>query len=164
MGPVLGNVTLGLRLLGMSIVVPMFEELAYRSAVLRSFRHPRDVGVAILQLLGDLPVIGDIIMKTRASQEADRIRRPMALAFDKTPLGVVSVFSVVASLLLWCVVSHMPRDWPGTIACGLPFIWLTVITNRGQRKMGLGPVIWAHGLTNAGLWLYTVITHDWRFL
>jgi hypothetical protein len=38
------------------------------------------------------------------------------------------------------------------------------VTNRGGRQMGLGPVIWAHGLTNAALWGYTLYTGDWRFL
>jgi hypothetical protein len=31
-------------------------------------------------------------------------------------------------------------------------------------RLGLGPIIWSHGLTNALLWLYTLTSDDWRFL
>ncbi len=41
---------------------------------------------------------------------------------------------------------------------------VVTMTNHGQRKLGLGPVIWTHGLCNASLWAWTIYSGDWRFL
>ena len=42
------------------------------------------------------------------------------------------------------------------------------VTNRESlpegKRLGLGPVVWSHGLVNAGLWAYTYYTDDWQFL
>ena len=46
------------------------------------------------------------------------------------------------------------------VVCGVAYCLLLMVT----RKKGLGPVIWAHGITNALLWVYTIQTDVWRFL
>lgn len=155
---------MGVKLLGMVIVVPLFEELFFRSAVLRSFYRWRTFGVAMFQLLEDLPLIGPPLMETKLSRRLDRYREPVAAGFKATSLGALSVANIVISIVLWCVLSHAVRDWPGTVACGLLYAGVVWYTNRGGRSFGLGPVVWAHGLTNAVLWGYTLSTGDWRFL
>ncbi|MEX2672491.1 MAG: hypothetical protein WD294_10315 [Phycisphaeraceae bacterium] len=164
MSPVAAWIAMTARLVGMAAVVPVFEEVFFRSALLRALQKPETAKITVIQFLDDLPFIGEYTMRTRVSKWADQFPRPLADAFEKTPLGAVTGFSIVSTLTLWCLISHIPRDWPGTIACGLLFILLVWITNRGTRRLGLGPVIWAHGITNAVLWAYTLQTADWRFL
>ncbi len=164
MGPTVGWLAASMRLLGMSIVVPMVEEMPLRSALLRSLHLARDTGYFILQVLGDLPVIGNLVMATDISLRADIVKQPMAAAFERYPLGTLSLFSVIASSLLWCVMSHGMRDWPATIILGIAWALAVAMTNRGNRKLGLGPVIWTHGLCNASLWAWTIHSGDWRFL
>lgn len=165
MGPGLGWTAMIIRGIGMIVIVPMFEELVFRSAFLRSFHSPRDVGIALMQMLGDLPVVGDWIMSTEASRRADQVRAPMAAAFERSRVGRLSTFSIVLTLALWCGLSHLMRDWPGTFAVGFMYLAVLTWTNRSNgQQLGLGPVIWAHGLTNAIIWVYTIATGDWRFL
>ena len=44
--------------------------------------------------------------------------------------------------------------------CALAYCLLLSVT----RAKGLGPVCWAHGITNALLWGYTVYYGNWQFL
>lgn len=164
MGPALGWTTLSLRLVGMSLVVPMFEELFFRSALLRSLYEPKPALAALIDLLSDLPIVGDWIGGTKAGRWAGQYERPMQAQFEKVPVGRISGFSLAATCILWCVLSHAPRDWPGTFVCGFAWGGLVWATNRGQKKLGIGPVVWAHAITNAMLWGYVVYTGDWRFL
>jgi len=150
---------LGLRLLGMSIVVPMFEELFVRSLLLRSLRWPRRVAIGIVQWLEEVPVIGEWFMNTKLAQRADRHERVFGYEFTVNELGVLSVCGVTLSTLIF-MFHHGMRDWPGAIVCGVAYCLLLRVT----RHKGLGPVIWAHGLTNALLWGYSLQTGDWQFL
>lgn len=158
--PAAAWISLVFRLLGMTILVAVIEEVLYRSLLLRCFNRWSDTRTAILQLLSDLPIIGDMIMHRPAVIAASKEERVLARAFERVPLGQISLFSLIFGALLWSVLSHMPRDWPGTFLCAFVFAGVLVYT----RKMGLGPVIWAHGLTNAFLWTYVILTRDWQFL
>lgn len=154
---------LSLRLLGMSIVVPMFEELFNRSLLLRSFHRPRETGIALFQLILDLPVIGDMLINTRLARKVSQHDRVLSKEFQRVPLGKLSVFGVAMSTLVF-MLAHGMRDWPGTIVCGIAYCLLVWATNRNGRQLGLGPVIWAHGITNALLWAYVIQTDAWYFL
>ena len=179
MGGPAGWFAMIVRLLGMALLVPIFEEVVFRSALSRSLYRPRTAAIAFVQLLEDLPVVGEWVMRTNVSKRFNEYRRPLAEAFERVPLGRVSVFNLVfANIVLWCLLSHRPRDWPGTAACGLLYVFVLWYTNRPAKdrestaeggraasvRLGLGPVIWAHGITNALLWGYTLWTDDWRFL
>lgn len=165
--PTFMHVSLGLRLLGMSLVVPLFEEMFVRSAALRGMHSARQTGIGIVQVLCDLPMIGDWLMHTKLGQRALDQPGMFTRQLERTPLGDVSLFAVFASTLVF-LVSHMPRDWMGCVACGVVWCWLVWWTNRSslpaERRLGLGPVVWSHGLTNALLWGYTVVSGDWQFL
>jgi hypothetical protein len=152
-------VALGMRLLGMSILVPIFEEMFIRSLLLRSFHRPGPLLATVLQVVEDLPGIGDWLMGKPWAMEARRQREVLGQAFLATPLGALSVFGVTMSTLVF-VAHHVPRDWPATVVCALAYCGLLWAT----RGKGLGPVIWAHGITNALLWGYSVGWNDWRFL
>lgn len=160
MGPTLGWTTLALRLLGMSLLVPVFEELFIRSLMLRSLSDRRKTWLGLKQVLCDVPIIGESFIHTKAGADASRQNPVFGEQFESTPLGKLTVFGVVASTFVF-MLSHVPRDWPGIWACGVAYCLLVGAT--GRRK-GLGPVIWAHGITNALLWVYTVHTGDWQFL
>lgn len=160
MGLTLGWAALVLRLLGMSIVVPLFEELFTRSMLLRSFHSPRTTAIGLLHFLLDLPVIGEWVGRTKLGRRADAHAPVFGPAFHRTPLHQLSVFGVAASTFVF-MLNHGLRDWPGTIVCGVAYCLLVGWTGR---EKGLGPVVWAHGLTNALLWGYTLWTGDWQFL
>ena len=85
--------------------------------------------------------------------------------FYETPLGKVSVFGIAASTFIF-MLNHVPRDYVGCIMCGVLWCLMVKWTNgeSRKRKLGLGPVIWSHGLTNALLWWYTIASGDWQFL
>ena len=159
MGPAVGWAAFSMRLLGMSILVPLFEELFIRSYLLRVFHRRRLVLLAVVQWLEELPVIGDRIIQTRLAREAASSGDVLTDAFESTPLGALSWTGVVLSTAVF-MVFHLPRDWPAIWVCGPAYCLLLAAT----RRYGLGPVIWAHGLTNACLWGYTLATGDWRFL
>ncbi len=159
MNPTLAWTSVSLRLLGMSIVVPMFEELFIRSLCLRSFHRFRRTGVGVLHLLMDLPLLGEWLIHTNWGKRAGRHPPVFGPVFEKTPLGALSLFGVAASTFVF-MMSHANRDKPAAIVCGVAYCLLLWAT----RKKGLGPVIWAHGITNALLWAYTLAYADWRFL
>ncbi|MCC5828494.1 MAG: CPBP family intramembrane metalloprotease [Phycisphaeraceae bacterium] len=158
--PAAAWISLGMRLLGMTILVAIIEEVLYRSLLLRSLSRWRDTRIALLQFLGDMPIIGDMILHRKAVIEAAKEDHVLKRAFERVPLGHVTFFGVLIGAVLWSALSHLPRDWPGTFLCAFVFAWVLVKT----REKGLGPVIWAHGLTNALLWGYVIATGDWQFL
>ncbi|MEX2213655.1 MAG: hypothetical protein WD768_05980 [Phycisphaeraceae bacterium] len=148
-----------LRLLGMSLVVPLFEELFIRSAILRSMNDRRNTMLGFAQVLSDFPLIGERIMDSRLGQEAEKHPPMFEREFHRVPLGQLTIFGVFMSTLIFTI-SHAPRDYAGCIICGIAYCLLL----RATRHKGLGPVCWAHGITNALLWCYTLHTNDWRFL
>jgi len=200
LGPQLGWTAMILRLLGMSIVVPLFEELFIRSLLLRAFHRFRDTAAGLVQIACDLPLVGDWLTATSLGERASRRDAVFTRQFLETPLGKLSVCGVVGSTLVFTL-SHSVRDWPACVLCGLAYCYVVWFTNRPGRYrpssghapnaesshaadpaesadrsaqpaarpaaipgLGLGPVVWAHGVTNAMLWLYTLLSDDWRFL
>jgi len=152
-----------LKLIGMALVVPMFEELFTRSALLRGLNKWQQTKTGMIQFACDLPVLGEWLIHTDTGRRATQQPPALTEQLQNTAVGVLGVTGVVASTLIFTA-SHLPRDWPGAVACGLVWCGLLWWTNRGDRKLGLGPVIWSHALTNALLWGYTLITWDWQFL
>ncbi len=165
MGPIVGWTAMGLRLVGMSVVVPMFEEMFNRSLLLRSLHRMRRTGQGLLQVMVDFPMIGDWLRQTKAGDRADQAPPVFGPEFETTPFGRLSVFGVLASTLLFVSV-HGMRDWPACFVCGVVYCLVVAAT----RRKGLGPVIWTHGITNAALWGYTIWQHFyaqvpfWRYL
>ncbi len=159
MGLTVGWLAMSLRLLGMSIVVPLFEELFIRSLLLRSFHSIKRTTTGVLQLLTDMPMIGEWLYQTKAGNAAADQGPVFGESFTRTPLGALSIFGVFMSTLVFTI-HHTPRDWPGCVMCAIAYCFLLAAT----RSRGLGPVCWAHGITNALLWAYTIITRDWQFL
>lgn len=154
-----------LRLLGMSLIVPFVEEIFNRSLCLRAMHSAKKTGVAFLQVLHDLPGIGEVLMHKPTIRAAAQQEPMFTKQFYETPLGKVSVFGVAASTFIF-MLNHVPRDWVGCIVCGVLWCLMVKWTNGEgrKRKLGLGPVIWSHGLTNALLWWYTIASGDWQFL
>ena len=174
--------TMILRLLGMSLVVPLFEELFIRSAVLRCTRTWAKTRDGIIQVLSDLPLIGEPIANSPAGRRANALGPQFTEQLVNTPVGMITAFSVVASTFVF-MLSHQRRDWLGCIACGIVWCGVLWYTNRPRpRKFnedgtaetwdtlpeggrtGLGPISWSHGITNAALWAWTLQTGDWQFL
>lgn len=175
-GPVWYWVTMVLRLLGMALVVPMFEELFVRSAVLRATFSRSKTWRGILQFASDLPVIGDAVANSRAGRAAEQAPPAFTEQLTQTQVGRISMFSIMASTVVF-MLSHVPRDWAGCIACGVVWCGLVWWTNRPRKskgetweslppggRTGLGPIAWSHGITNAALWYWTLRVGDWQFL
>ena len=162
-----GWAALVLRLLGMSLVVPFFEELFIRSAMLRSLHDWKTTRVGLVQIATDLPLIGEWVSNTGAGKRAEAMPPQLTRNLETVPLGAVTVFATAASTFVF-MMSHAWRDWAGCIACGV--VWCAMVgwTNRAslapEQRAGLGPVIWSHGLVNALLWGYTLWSGDWQFL
>lgn len=155
----LRSIGMPIRLIGMAIVVPLFEELFVRSLLLRGLNQFRPTMIGLAQVLQDLPVIGDLFIKTALARKAAAHPPMFTVQFERTPLGKLTWFGVIASTLIFTSY-HLPRDWAGCLVCGLAYCWLL---HKTAHK-GLGPVVWAHGITNAALWAYTWHTGDWQFL
>jgi membrane protease YdiL (CAAX protease family) len=165
--PAVFAISMGLRLFGMSVVVSLFEELFTRSLLLRAFHRWRPSKVGLLQFLADLPVVGEQVERTEAGRAAMNAPPMFTKQLIETPVGAITAFSVAVSTLVF-MLNHMPRDYLGCVACGVVWCWLVWYTNRSKawrdRPLGLGPIIWSHGITNAGLWAWTLYTGDWQFL
>lgn len=166
MSPEIAWTAMVMRLLGMSILVPIFEELFVRSLLLRSFADWKQTRIGVMQFLVDIPLIGDWLINTKAGEAAHKHDPVFGREFHRHTLGKLTVCGVVLSSAVF-MINHAPRDWVAAFACGVCFCLLLGAT----RKRGLGPVIWAHGITNALIWAYTVYMHfadgrpaDWRFL
>ena len=158
-GSILAWIAFIMRLLGMSIVVPLFEELFIRSLLLRSFHSAKNTFTGFVQVAQDFPIIGEKLMGTKLAEEADKQPPMFEHEFKRVPLGAISVFGIAASTIIFTL-SHVPRDYAACIFCGIAYCLCLFFT----RHKGLGPVCWAHGITNALLWIYTLHTDDWRFL
>ncbi|QQE13650.1 CPBP family intramembrane metalloprotease [Planctomycetota bacterium] len=156
--------SISLRLLGMSIVVPMFEELFTRSLCLRSLHSGKSTWLGLKQLAHDMPILGDWYMHTESGRKASLEKPAFTTEFARTALGNVSVFAIFATTVVF-MLSHVMRDWPGCIACGVVWCLMIAMTNRkGKKQYGLGPVIWSHGITNAALWGYVVWSGRWEYM
>lgn len=166
--------TMSLRLLGMSIAVPLFEELWVRSAVLRGTFSPAKTKVAILQFAQDLPIIGDSIAQTEAAKRAAQQPPMFTEQLRETRVGQITFFSIAISTIVF-MLAHQRRDYLGCVACGVVWCWLVWYTNKPKKgetwddqppggRIGLGPIVWSHGITNATLWAWTIYTGDWQFL
>lgn len=195
--PALGWTALVLRVLGMSLLVPCFEELFTRSAMLRGLHRAKPTAIGLIQVLQDMPLIGDAIAETKVGQKAAALPPMFTKQLVETPLGHLTVFGVTASTLIF-MLNHGMRDWLGCIACGVVWcvmLWwtnregvggrvsgvgsgsgttpsatnptpqpLNPTPSRRSRALGLGPIIWSHGITNAALWAYCVYTGDWQWM
>ena len=166
--------TMSLRLLGMSLVVPLFEELFTRSAVVRGTHSARKTWTGMVQVASDLPLIGDWVSHTAVGKRASVQPSMLTQQLKQTPVGMISLFSVAVSTAVF-MLSHQRRDWAGCIACGVVWclmLWWTNRPRKGQTwsdmpeggRMGLGPIVWSHGITNAVLWIWTIHYSDWQFL
>ena len=166
--------TMSLRLLGMSLVVPLFEELWVRSAVLRGAFNGGKTKTAFIQLASDLPVIGEWVSGTQAGKDAAKQPVMFTQQLQENAVGQISLFAVVFSTLVF-MLAHQRRDYMGCIACGVVWCLLVWWTNRPKKgetwadqpasgRYGLGPIVWSHGITNATLWAWTLYTNDWQFL
>jgi hypothetical protein len=169
LGPVAGWITLVLRLVGMALVVPLMEELFVRSLLLRSLHSLRRTAIGVLQVLQDLPALGEWFMYTKVGTHAARHPPVFETEFERVPLGALSFFGVSASTFVF-MIHHHARDWPGALVCGVMYCLLLWYTTRRNPKLGLGPVVWAHGITNALLWAYAAFGANfghaggWQFL
>lgn len=157
--PPLFYTSLSMRLLGMSLLVPFVEELFNRSLLLRCLHGARASWMGVLQMLQDMPLIGEWVMERQSAIRAASLPGQFRAQFEATALGTLSLFGVVASSIVFMMV-HMTRDKPAAFLTGVTWCLMLAWT----RRKGLGPVIWSHGLTNALLWAYVIYTNDWRFL
>lgn len=166
LGPIGGWIMLVLKFAGMCLVVPVFEELFNRSLLLRSFSHFRRTGIGIVNLAQDMPVLEDVLLENKWAKKAVRHRHVFADMFIETPLGQLTITGVLLSSFIF-MLAHGTRDWPAAFFCGLMYcvvVWWTNPRKENRRNLGLGPVIWAHAITNAMIWVYTLHTGDWRFM
>lgn len=155
-----------LRLFGMAVVVAMFEELFTRSLLLRAFHRYRPTMVGLVQVLEDMPLIGDWMIETKASRRVAGKAFMWSKQLRTTPVGAITVFSVGASTFVF-MLNHIPRDWAACIVTGVIWCLLVWWTNRDRdpsKRLGLGPVVWSHGLVNALLWGYCIWSGDLQFL
>ena len=143
----------------MATLVPPFEELLIRSLTLRSFHRSRQTLVGLVQIAEDIPILGEWLLQTKLGRETGKSPVSFASEFRRAPLGKLTLFGVCASTFIF-MLSHHLRDWPAIWPCGIAYCVLLAVT----REKGLGPVIWAHCITNALLWVYTLYTGDWQFL
>ncbi len=171
--------SLAVQMLGMTLVVPMFEEVFIRSACLRGLHSPRKTWIAISQVASDTPVIDEWLMKTRYGRRIERYPAMFTRQLREWPVGRLTWFGVCASTAIF-MVGHLRRDWPAAIVCGVVWCALLWWTNwrrigkgsatagqdqqGGRQPLGLGPVVWSHAITNALLVVWCVATRQWWFL
>jgi len=151
----LGWLTLGVRLLGMTLVVPCIEEVFFRSAIPRAIPSWRALGRRTLQMLADWPMIGP--RASRMLQTPTWSPPPAARPWPWSWAGTIT------STMLF-MLNHQRVDWAAAAVAGLLWCALAAWANRGPAPKGLGPVIWSHALVNAGLWAWCVARGDLAFL
>jgi CAAX prenyl protease-like protein len=108
-----GAVLAAMRFIGAAVVVPVMEELFWRSFLLRYLISPR---------------------------------------FEAIPLGTFTLFSFVATLILFGLEHHL---WLAGIVAGAAYTMLLYRTRR------LWPSIIAHAVTNLALAMHVLITKEW---
>ncbi len=146
-------------LVAMCTAVPMIEETFNRSLLLRSLSSARTTGIGVMQVLCDMPLIGDWLIHTKLGTRATQMEPVFGPQFEHTPLGALSVFGVAASSAVFALV-HTMADWPGAIVCGVTWC---IMLNR-TRHLGLGPVIWSHAMVNLLLWGHVMYHREWQFM
>jgi len=153
-------------LLAMTIAVPMIEEVFNRSVLLRSFQRWGPTRLALQQFAVDLPIVGDWLIHTKWGERASRLDPVLRPEFERTQVGQLSFFAVIATSLVFALV-HVPADWLGSLVVGVGWCLMLYVT----RSKGLGPIIWSHALTNLFLWAYVIYMHfesgssaAWRFM
>ena len=109
------KVLVAVRLLGAVIVVPVMEELFWRSFLLRYLISPR---------------------------------------FQTVPLGTFTVFSFLATLVLFGLEHHL---WLAGMMAGAAYTLLLYGTRR------LWPSIIAHAVTNLALGIHVLLTQEWQW-
>ena len=107
------KVLVAVRLLGAVIVVPVMEELFWRSFLLRYLISPR---------------------------------------FQTVPLGTFTVFSFLATIVLFGLEHHL---WLAGMMAGAAYTFLLYATRR------LWPSIIAHAVTNLALGIHVLLTQEW---
>ena len=143
----------------MLIAVPMVEEMFNRSLIMRAFHRPRETAIGLLQVIVDLPVIGEWLIQTKVGGWASSYGPIFTPEFERNGLGRLSLFGIAVSTLVYMSVHH-PADWAGGVVCGI--VWCLLL--GATRGKGLGPVIWSHAMTNGLLWTYVIVCRDWMFL
>ena len=164
MTPDIRRISLALRLGGMILLAPIMEELFFRSLVLRSCSRAKFTWLAIVAYCRDTPGLGVLVTGRPFRPRQGPAPSILAREFRRTALGHLNAFNVSVMILLWCVVSHRPEDWPATVICGLLYAFVLRAGNSSGKSRGLGPAIWAHAITNAALWFYAVQTSQWALL
>ncbi len=165
--PILYWASLHLRFVGMVMLVPLFEEVFVRSLCFRMCSKPRETWIGLMQVLEDMPLIGDMLVGSKVTKAAADNPPMFTKQFNETTLSQVTLFGAVASTVIFTM-SHVPRDYLGCVACGV--VWCAMVWwhNRPalpeHKRLGLGPVIWSHAITNGLLWWYSWGTGDWQFL
>ncbi len=158
-GAILGYLSLSVRVIGMTLLVPFLEEVLMRSLLLRALAHPKKtMKMAFLALL-DFPAIGDALINTKLAQRIEQNPPSFEDEFRATPLGQITCFGVIISSLVFAI-GHAPRDYAAAMLCGITWCILLKFT----KNKGLGPVIWSHGIANAALVAYVLYYNDWQFL
>jgi len=165
--PMLYWTSLHLRFVGMVMIVPLFEELFSRSLCTRMFSNARKSAIGFVQVLEDFPLIGDVLLKSNLTKKSAEAPPMFTEQFRETPFGKVTFFAFIASTVIF-MISHAPRDWAGCVVCGAVWCGMVAWTNRASlpanKRLGLGPVVWSHAITNGLLWWYSWGTGDWQFL
>jgi CAAX prenyl protease-like protein len=75
--------------------------------------------------------------------------------FRKTPLGHFTRFTFLGTAVLFAL-EHGPY-WEVGLLAGLAYNWWMV------RTKSLGDLIWCHGVTNACLSAWVLVTGDWHY-
>ena len=133
--PWLGWTSMVLRLLGMTVLVALFEEMFIRSAMLRGLHRARTTWTGLLQMASDFPGVGDWIADRPSVKAANAQPPALTAQLKRTPVGHLTVFAVVASTVVFAA-SHVPRDWPGCVACAVVWCWLLVVDEPAAPRAG----------------------------
>jgi hypothetical protein len=114
-GKELGVILAGIRLVGAAVIVPLMEELFWRSFLIRYL---------------------------------------ISSKFESVPVGAVTPFSFVATVVLFGLEHDL---WLAGMVAGAAYTGLLVYTKR------LWPCILAHALTNFALGIHVLMTHEWKW-
>jgi CAAX prenyl protease-like protein len=82
------------------------------------------------------------------------IRYLISSKFESVPVGAVTPFSFVATVVLFGLEHDL---WLAGMVAGAAYTGLLVYTKR------LWPCILAHALTNFALGIHVLMTHEWKW-